>query len=263
MNSLLTFDPAQMMGQQVFPSLLLFARLGSMLMVMPGIGQVFVPVRIRLLVALSLVVLMMPPLRGVLPPQPEGLAELTALIVGECLIGIFIGTLARIMLSALDTAGNVIAYQVGLNSAAIFNPAMAGQGSPPAAIIGMAGVLLFMAADLHHMMLRALADSYTTLKPGAALPVGEFSLGLARLVGQTFMLGCELAAPFLILMTVLYVGFGVIARLIPQIQVFFLALPAQVWLGLVMMTVTIPLILVAWLQAFPAGMSVALGGTAP
>jgi flagellar biosynthetic protein FliR len=97
----------------------------------------------------------------------------------------------------------------------------------------LALVVLF-AADLHHVLIRAVADSYGLFPAGRMPDPGEFAEAATRFVSRSFALGMRMAMPFLAYATLLFVGLGLMQRLMPQMQVFFVAMPLQVMLGLIL-----------------------------
>src|SRR5438309_2593274 len=108
---------ASFLPANAFAVMLVFARIGSALMLLPGFGELFVPQRYRLLLALLLSLMLAAVLAPVLPALPVGVPGLVALVVGEILVGVFVGTLARMLLMALETAGSIVSLQLGLSSA--------------------------------------------------------------------------------------------------------------------------------------------------
>jgi flagellar biosynthesis protein FliR len=225
----------QFLPNNAFAALLVFARIGSAMMLLPGFGEVYVPQRYRLLFALIFSALLLPVLAPVLPPLPQSPAELVLVLGGELVIGVFIGTLTRLILSALQTAGQLISIQIGLSNAQIFNPLADAQDAIPSAFYAMLGVLLIFLTDLHHVMLRGLIDSYAVFVPGHLPPVEDLSQTVAQAVAASFRLAIEIASPFIVLGMVFFVGLGLIARLVPQLQVLFITQPLQIMGGLLLM----------------------------
>ncbi len=224
----------QFLPTNAFAALLVFARIGSAMMLLPGFGEVYVPQRFRLLLALLISAVMLPVVAPLLPALPSGPSELLMVVGSEIAVGIFIGTLARMILAALETAGQVVSMQMGLSNAVMFNPAAAAQDAIPAALYGMLGVLLIFLTNLHHLMLRGLMDSYMVFTPGRLPPLEDLSQTMAHAVSGSFRLAIEMASPFIVLGTVFFVGLGLIARLVPQLQVLFVTQPLQIMGGLVL-----------------------------
>jgi flagellar biosynthesis protein FliR len=221
----------QVLPANLFAALLIFARVGAAMMLLPGFGEVYVMQRYRLLLALAIALLLTPVLGPTLPALPAGAARLVALIGGEVVVGLFLGTVARVLLSALDVAGTLVSLQLGLSAAQIFNP-MLQQGSLTSAFYGVLGVLLIFVTDLHHLLLNAVVDSYNVFIPGSLPPLGDLSEVMVRVAASAFQLGLEMAAPFIVLGTLFFVALGVVGRLVPQLQLLFVMQPLQIVGGL-------------------------------
>lgn len=223
----------QILPANIFAASLVFARLGSALMLLPGIGEVYVSPRLRLVLALGITLVATPVVAPALPRLPGGFIELALMLGGEIAVGLFLGTIARILLAALEVAGSLISINLGLSAALIFNPLLQQQEAITSTFYGLAGVLIIFLADLHHPMLRALVSSYGVFQPGALFQWGDFSDAVARATTESFRIGVEMAAPFMIMGTIFYVAIGLISRLTPQLQILFVIQPLQIVAGLV------------------------------
>lgn len=240
------------LAAQVFAFLFVFARIGTALAVMPVFGEQFVSVQVRLLFALAASLLLVPVLQGRIPPVPDDVPVLVRLIAIEALAGIFLGTVARIALSALETAGMFISLQTGLAAAAIFNPALGIQGSPFGSFLGVGGLALIVVTDLHHLLLTGLVSSYDLFVPGVGLPMGDLAETAGRVMSQSFAIGFQMAAPFIVGGILLNVALGVMSRLVPQMQIFFVALPLQIGAGLLLMAASLGAAMLLWLDGLQA-----------
>jgi flagellar biosynthetic protein FliR len=223
---------AQLLPANLFAAFLIFARIGSAMMLLPGFGEFYVLQRFRLLLALLVSLLLIPVLAPVLPPLPESVTGLLRSVGVEAMIGIFLGTVARILLSGLDTAGSIVSYQLGLSQAQIFNPSLQTQGTLTGSFYSVLGVLLIFLTDLHHLLLRALVDSYGVFAPTVVPELGDLSESITRSVAGAFEIALELAAPFVVLGVVFSVGIGLLGRLVPQLQILFVTQPLQIIGGL-------------------------------
>ena len=103
---------------------------------------------------------------------------------------------------------------------------------------------------MHHVMLRAVSDSYTLMEPGASLPVGDMVNIIGRRVADSFALGLRLAALFVIVGLTYYIGLGLLGRLMPQLQVFFFGLPVQIGLQIWVLAITVTGIMMVFLEKF-------------
>ena len=239
----------------IFAVLLVFARVGSALLLLPGFGDSYTPARVRLFLALGFSLVIGPALKDRLPALPSEPGQLFVLIGIEIMIGLFLGTVARMLINALEIGGMIIATQIGLSSAVIFNPQLATQASLPGSLLSLAAVLLIFVTDLDHMLIRALLESYDAFPVGPHLPIGDLSDVVTHAVANSFLIGVQISAPFLIVGLLLYMGLGLLSRLMPQIQIFFVSMPLQVGLGLAVFAAVIPAILIFWLDHFESGMT--------
>lgn len=240
--------------QGVFAFILTFVRIGTAVMIMPGLGDSFVPERIRLHLAIGLTFVLFPLTLPLMPTNIPGTFILMMLILTEFMIGILFGTVARILMMALDTAGMVISSSSGLASAQLFNPTLATQGSLVGAFLSVTGVLMLFVTDLHHMLITGLVKSYELFPLGRMPQAGDMADLIARAVSKSFEIGVLISGPFIILTMLIYVGMGVLSRLMPQIQVFLIAIPIQILLSLAVLSMTLSSIYLFWTTQFEQGL---------
>lgn len=246
--------------QGVFAFILTFVRIGAAATIMPGIGDTLVPQQIRLYIALGLSLVLMPVVAPMLPhPMPPTMSFLV-LVVMEFIIGIFIGTIARIFMTALDTAGMIVSMQSGLGNAQLFNPAFSSQGSLIGAFLSVSGVMVLFSTNLHHLLLYGLIGSYQLFPVGGLPDTGNMADWIARTISASFAIGIQIGAPFIVVTMLVYVGMGVLTRLMPQIQVFILAMPVQILVSLLTLALVISSIYLFWISRFQEGMTYFLGG---
>lgn len=221
--------------QTAFAFLLIFARVGSMAMALPGIGDRSVPPRLRLVFAMALTLILYPIVHEVFPNIPTAMSAMVALIIGEVIVGLAIGLAVKLIATALQVAGSAIAIQTGLGFAQNVDPAQGIQTTLFASFFSVLSVTLIFAVDLHHFLLIAIHDSYKLFRPGMALPPGDFAQVAVKTLADGFRVAFQIAAPFLVFGLVFYLGIGILSRLIPQVQVFFLAMPANIFLGFIIL----------------------------
>lgn len=246
----------------VFAFLLAFTRIGTAVMVMPGIGNTFVPANIRLYFALGFALVFFPLIQGKLPPQLPGTGLMLTLLIFEFVVGLFIGLVSRVLMSALDVAGLLISMQASLANAQLFNPGFATQGSIIGTFLTITGMTLLFTTDLHHLMILAIMESYDIFPIGQTLDTGSMSQLLTAATAGAFMVGVQMSAPWLVLILLLYVGMGVMSKLMPAVQVFMIAAPVQIWLSLVILALAFSALMLLWLDQFSKGMQffLATGG---
>lgn len=251
----MTFDLGALIEGKLFAFLLVFCRVGAIFMTMPGIGEVFVPARIRLQFALLFSFILLPLLAPSLPLLPTSTAKTVELIVLEVGVGIFIGAVMRILLVTLETVGQIIAMQIGLSNAMIMNPTMASQGSLPGALLSLLALVVIFESGLLELMLRGLVQSYTLFKPGMPWPVGDMTEFFSHAVNDSFSVALRLAAPFMIVGTVFQLTGGLLVKMIPQMQIFFVAAPLQIVFGLAIFALSVGTIITFWAQSYEAGLT--------
>jgi flagellar biosynthesis protein FliR len=240
---------------QIWTFLIVFVRLGAMMLTFPGIGEGFVSPRIRLTLALATAFLLTPVLQPQLPGLPGGIDRLVLLLVTETLVGLSIGIAARLLMSALNVAGNVIAMQSGLGFAMSVDPTQGSQGAILATFLVTLGIVMVFASGAHALLFGAIVHSYTLFQPGAALPAGEFLELIVRFVSGSFALGIALSAPFLVFSLAFYAGLGVVARLMPQFQVFFVSLPLSILAAFGLLLVLLTTMMQIFLDRFGTAFS--------
>ena len=241
----------QFLTTQILVFVLIFTRFGTALMVMPTLGEGLVPSRVRLLLALVITALMVPVLADRLPQAlPTSPFELLFLMLVEFVVGLMLGLSARVLLSAMDVAGMLISFQMSLSNAFAFNPAMATQGSLVGSFLTILAITLIFVTDLHHLFFAAVVSSYQMFPPGQMPDTGDAAQMIARLVSHSFTVGVQLAAPFIILGLTFYAGVGLLARLMPQVQIFFIAIPVQLLLGIVVLMLALSGMALFWLGQF-------------
>jgi flagellar biosynthetic protein FliR len=219
---------------------LVFARTGAMVMLLPSIGEAGVPSRVRLMLALAISLAFAPTVAQDYPAQaPANELALGLLIFQEITAGILVGAMTRIIMGALSIAGNLIATQTGLSYAQQVDPTSDQQSVVIGNFISMLGVVLIFATNMHHLAIAAIAGSYTLIPPGAALPTADMAELTVRLVSGSFALGLQLAAPFLVFGFAVNAAMGLLARLMPQMQIFFIAMPVNILAGFLLLVLLI------------------------
>jgi flagellar biosynthetic protein FliR len=211
--------------------LLVFARTGTMVMLLPGLGEQNISARLRLTIALVLAAVLLPLHRDAYHVDANALAPTIVLLVEEILVGAVLGLTARLTISALDVAGSVIAQQLGLGFVTAVDPTQGEQGAILGNFLTMLGITLFFATDMHHLIIAALNDSYSLFAPGEVPATGDVAALVTKTVSGAFRIGIQLSAPFLAFGLLFNLGLGVLSRLMPQMQVFFVALPLSILIG--------------------------------
>lgn len=234
----------------VFHFLLIFVRLGTAMMLFPALGGTLVSPRMRLLLALGIAFVLLPTISPVLPAEPHEPLDLAVLLGTEIVVGLYFGVTMQLLMAALDLAGNFMGYSAGLTNALISDPVTQQQSQLISGFLNTTAVALMLITNTHHLMLRAVVDSYALIVPGAPLPMGDFSSQLITTLGRSFVVGLKLASPLIIFSLIFNTGLGLLNRLVPQMQVFFVGMPIQILGGLSVLSACIAAILYLFLHYF-------------
>jgi flagellar biosynthetic protein FliR len=230
--------------------MLVFARIGAMVMLLPGLGEANIPVRIKLSIALLLTLVILPLHRAAYNIDMQSITALLVLMMHEIVIGIVLGATARVTLSALQVAGSVIAQQLGLGFVTTVDPTQGQQGLLIGNFLTILGLTLLFATDSHHLVIAALNDSYSIFSPGAAMASGDVASLATRAFTAAFKIGIQLSAPFLVFGIVFNIGLGVLARLMPQMQVYFVGVPLSILAGFLILALVLVTMMGTFLEYF-------------
>ncbi|MFZ4605208.1 MAG: flagellar biosynthetic protein FliR [Caulobacter sp.] len=234
---------------QVYAAGLVFSRIGAMVMLVPGLGDASVPPRIRLAFALLMSILMTP-LVALNVVVPATLGESAGALIRETLIGLMMGSILRLFMTSLATAGEVVSIQTTLGFAQTANPAQAAPSTTISTFLALIGTVLVMTTDLHHLFFAAMFNSYKLFPFGHALMVGDATTLAVQTVAGSFALGIQLAAPVIVFSIVFNVAAGLVGRAMPQFQIFFVATPLAVMLGLSVFALSLGVIGMVWTSRY-------------
>ena len=225
---------------------LCFARVGTLVMLLPGIGERAIPARMRLSLALLLALAVFPVARTLMPATPSP-QLLVATLIGEICVGLVLGLATRAVTAALQAAGTIAAQQLGLSYATTVDPSFGGQDVAIGNFLVLLGVTLVFATDLHHLAITAIRDSYALLPPVGLPDVGDATKLAITAVARGFALGVRIAAPFIVFAILFNLGLGVLSRLMPQMQVFFIGLPLTIMIGMLILLAALGLMMAVYL----------------
>jgi flagellar biosynthesis protein FliR len=220
--------------------MLTFARIGTLVMLMPAIGEQGLPSRVRLSVALVLTAVLVPAHEKAYTVDLTALGPVVVVAVQEIIIGAVLGLTARLAISALQVADTVVAQQLGLGFVTAVDPMNHNeQGALVGNFLTVLGITLVFATNMHYLAIAALNDSYTIFHPGEMPLTGDVAQHFTQVIAGAFRIGVQLSAPFLVFGLLFNLGLGVLSRLMPQMQVFFIGLPLSILLGLLLLLLVI------------------------
>ena len=235
--------------------LILFARVGAILMLLPVFSDDSIPGRFRLFIAFGMTFALSGLLGVHAEPFAGNEAALPAILIAELMVGLAMGAIVKIMFLAISIAGSVISMQTGLSAAMLFDPAQGGQAAIISKFVTVAATVFCMALQVHHLWIAAIVQSYDLFPVGGLPPAEDFAQLAIATVTQSMALGISLAAPLLIYGIVFNVGLGMAARLAPAIQVFFIAQPLNILLGIALFASLIGAILTGFATALAEWMN--------
>ncbi len=238
---------------------LVLARVGAAVMLMPGLGEAEPPAMLRAGLALAITILLLPLVQPLLPSAPQDVWAAAGMVAAELLAGLFLGWLARLVALSLPIAGQVISYMIGLSNVLQPDATFGAEGTAVSRLFGLVAPVILLGGGLYALPLSALANSYDVLKPGVILPSGDTAATVVAAVAHSFGLALRLASPFVFASMLWQVACGLIARMVPHVQVYSVAQPAQILGGLALLAAIGVGMLDSWSEAARSALSMLPG----
>lgn len=210
---------------------LVFTRMMAVIIHIPNLGGQTIPNQVRIALGLVLAILLVP--WSPLPESTESLALLAfaAAILKEIIIGTLIGYAAILTFGVVSIAGEVMGLGSGFSSDRIFNPAMEQSVTPMGQLFVVVAMLLFMALNGHHIALVALQKSFTLVPVMSPMPAFSAET-LLRTFAELIVVGVQMAFPIFAALLLADITLGLLSRVAPQVQVYFLGLPLKIGLSM-------------------------------
>jgi flagellar biosynthetic protein FliR len=220
--------------------ILLLMRTAGILMTAPIFSHKSIPRRITVAMSLGLAVVLMPLMANVALPQTESLIELIFLCLKEVFVGVIIGLVFTMIFLGIRLAGSIVGYQIGFAMVNVVDP-----NSPnPVSILGefwfLLATLIFLAINGHHIVLSGLVDSFKIIPLGMATPSGAVGEWFMKYSSFVFVLAIKFAAPVIITVFLTEVSMGVLARTMPQMNIFIVGFPLKIFIGLFLVGASLP-----------------------
>jgi len=235
--------------QDLMAGMLVFLRISILMMLLPVIGHKLVPTPVKTGFVGILTFVLFPVVSSHVPVIPVDPVIFALLALQEMLLAAALALIAQLIFTAAQFAGQVMSLQMGMAMANIFDPATSVQSAVVGSFVGILAMLMWLAAGAHHMFILTLADSFTLLPPGSAWSFQGWEV-INNAAAAMFILSIKLMAPVLLLLFFMYVALGLIARAVPQIQVFFVSFPLSVGLGLLIFSLALPAFMALMLDGF-------------
>ena len=215
------------------------ARVLAVLAAAPVLGQTRIPARVRIGLAVGIVIVLVPTLPAP-PPVAPGSAAGLLILATQVVIGLAIGFALRLVFTAVEMAGDLIGLQMGLGFAMFYDPGNVQHTPILGQFMGLLATLSFLAINGHLMVISALADSFRALPIDAQLLGSNLFDVLARHGAIIFIAGLQLALPLIITMLVVNLALGVLTRAAPQLNIFAVGFPLTLAIGFGALILTLP-----------------------
>lgn len=221
---------------------LIFVRVGGILFALPIFGDQPTPVRVRILLSVALSIGLLP----IIPPEwgtklPHDVLAMGMLVVKELVIGLLIGFVARAAFEGILMAASLVGYQMGFGTASLFMPDHGESLSSFTAFHRIVVVMIFLFLNLHHIFLKGIVDAFALIPDGGATLQAPVARILIETTAQIFTIGLQLSAPILVALLFTMAALGLVARTVPQLNVFVMSFPASFFVGLFIYVATLPL----------------------
>jgi flagellar biosynthetic protein FliR len=214
----------------------LFLRIGTIFIMIPAIGERTVPLRVKGGVAILISLLLLPIVDVKLPDlHSESEAEIFLLVIAMCsevMIGIVIGFATKIIFTGIRFAGEMIGIQIGFSIVNVIDPISSTQVSVISEFLYLIALLVYLAVDAHHTFILAIADSYRFVSPFAYHFSGSLMQYILLFSKELFVTAIKISAPVMAVLFFTNVALGIVARTVPQINIFIVGFPLQIAVGL-------------------------------
>jgi flagellar biosynthesis protein FliR len=220
--------------------LLIFLRVAAIVFSAPVLDTDTVPVTFKAALAFAVSILLLPVVDRVVTARDLSLTVFVIGILSEIVIGVTIGLSVKLLFAGIQLAGQMAGYQMGFAVANVMDPSTSAQIPILAQVYNLTAMLVFLAINAHHMFFSALVESYTILPPLSMVLSARLVEMMMGLAGNMFVVAIKVGAPLIAVLLVTTIGLGLVARTVPQIQIFVVAMPLKIVLGLVFMMIVGP-----------------------
>lgn len=227
---------------------LVLARVGAAMMFLPGVGEAVAPAVVRVGLALSVTVLLLPELQPTMPPMPAEGVRVALMIAGEVGTGMWFGWVARMIVLALPVGAQFIGYLIGLSSVLQPDAELGAQSGVLGKLYEMAAPILLLVSGLYRLPLTALNGLFQLIPAGRMLPPADSTEVVIHAVGTAFSLALQLASPFVVFAIAWHIAVGQVARVASRMQIYFVSMPGQIVIGLALLIASGGAVILAWQQ---------------
>ncbi|MDX1923961.1 MAG: flagellar biosynthetic protein FliR [Rickettsiaceae bacterium] len=223
-----------MISELIFSFFIILARISALFTLMPALSDERISLKIRAMASVMMSLSAIPFLGEYLPKYTTSSSLICYYIISEILVGLMISLSVRIIFSSIPILGNIVSLQSGLSAATIYDPAQKEQIALFGSFVVTIALVMIFASDTHILFIKGFLESYDKFRPGEIIDISDFSNHIAISVSKSFLLAFKIGSPFIVVGTSMLVASGVLSRLMPTFQVFFVITPVQI---LIMFTV--------------------------
>lgn len=225
---------------QIHRFLFILVRVSSMLFVVPFFESRNVPVLVKTGLAMAVTWLLLPQVRG-LPPSLNTTPVAFALgLASEIAIGLIIGLMLQLVFVGIQLAGQTAGFQMGFAIANVVDPASSMQIPMLSQFLNLFALMIFLSLDIHYYFIKALVDGFEIIPFWGARFDGDLFDLLIQTVSNAFVIAVKIGAPVMVALLLTSVALGLIARTVPQMQIFIVAMPVKIILGLLFLGFSLP-----------------------
>lgn len=225
----------------ILTAFLIFVRITALIGTAPFFSNGSIPMQIKAFFAIVLTVMLAPtvPLQGALVPSDATTLEVVILILREVAVGVAMGLTGQLIFAGLQMGGELMSVNIGLSFASVVDPVNQSRGSIISQLFGLLAVLIFIGIGGDHYYIQALAKSFEVV------PIGRADVAMAapvfiKMATYLFVVGVQMAAPFIVVLFLLDLSFAIFARIMPQANIFFIALPLKLGIGVILLLLILP-----------------------
>lgn len=220
--------------------LLVFARTSGLVAVAPILGSRSIATNLKAGLALVLSLALLPLTEPLAKQTPSDLLLLVTQIGGEAMLGVVIGYIARLYFSAVEISGTMVDTQMGFGFLQLANPL----GEQPSSVLSLfqyqLATTLYLVMNGHLLLIGAIADSFSLVPPGTFAPTAAFGMGFSPILQGILLLCLKVALPAIGVLLLMEIAFGIMARMVPTLNVFMVGAPAKILVGLSTVSLLMP-----------------------
>ena len=221
--------------------LLVLLRVGALMVVAPIFGHRHWLARAKVGLAVMVTVVLFPMVADQPLDLPTGIFPYAFLMVLEVLMGVVLGFTVLLLFVAIQFAGQLAGLQMGFGSVNVIDPQSSNQVSIIGQFLNILAILLLLTLDGHHMILSGLVTSFETIPLGGVSFQDGLMFKLMDLTAQVFIIAVKISAPILMALFLVTAAMGVLARTVPQMNVFLIGFPLQIGVGLAALVIALPM----------------------